>query len=60
MSFDRGMFQCDECPDYLDTDEEDFRTALAVAKRKGWRTHQIKGEWLHSCPSCVRRFASRQ
>lgn len=60
MSFDRGMFQCDECPDYLDTEEPDMRAALEIVKRRGWRTYRGPDrEWAHSCPSCVAKFARR-
>ena len=58
MSFDSGVFQCDTCPDYLDTEEEDLMAAKVIAQRKGWRTYKGPDKlWANSCPTCVRAFA---
>ena len=60
MSFDRGVFQCDSCPDYLDTDEHDLMVAIVIAKKKGWRAYRGPDqEWAHSCPSCREDYAKK-
>ena len=58
MSFDKGYFQCDECPDYIDTDEQDFVEAMVIAKRNGWRSFRRNDKWMQVCPSCVVKFAN--
>ena len=59
MSHDSGVFQCDECPDYFDSQEpHDFTLAKTFAKRNGWRTFKgPDGKWADACPSCVAKFA---
>jgi hypothetical protein len=50
---------CDECPESLDTDEDNFAAARVVIAEKGWRT--FKGpdkEWANACPACVAVFAA--
>ena len=52
-------FVCDECPEHLDTEQDDFGRAWAFAKSQGWRSFQVAGQWCHGCPSCVEDFAQR-
>lgn len=47
------VFECDTCPEELETEEDDFHAALAVFKRDGWRAEKVGSEWVHTCPSCV-------
>jgi hypothetical protein len=48
-------FSCDGCPMSFEEDEAgSFHEAWAAARRAGWRSEQIKGEWSHYCPSCAR------
>jgi len=47
-------FQCDCCPDAIDTEETEFHPALAKAKDAGWRAVKADdGQWRHMCPDCV-------
>lgn len=53
-----GVFSCDECPETIETDEEDFAAAKAKIEAAGWRT--FKGpdkQWAQACPVCVAEFA---
>lgn len=52
-------FVCDECPEYLDTEQEDFARAWAFARSQGWRSFKVGTEWAHACPPCVAEFADR-
>lgn len=47
------QFHCDVCPEYVDTEEQDFGEALAMVKEAGWRAVKISNQWEHRCPSCV-------
>lgn len=53
------LFECDACPEELDTEEDDFHAALAVFKRDGWRAEKVGAEWVHTCPSCQQDEARR-
>lgn len=47
------LFECDSCDEVFESDERaEFGDAWAAAKRDGWTTRQIAGEWLHGCPKC--------
>jgi uncharacterized C2H2 Zn-finger protein len=46
------LVECDSCDQVLDTETDDFTTALALVRREGWRMRKIAGEWLHGCPKC--------
>lgn len=48
----RITFQCDTCPDALDTDEVEFEAAWARAQGDGWKAFKVGGEWCHECPDC--------
>lgn len=45
------VFECDLCPETLETEVSSFQEAWAFAKREGWRSKQVDGEWVHSCGS---------
>lgn len=52
-----GLFyfvaQCDACSETLETDEDEFYSAVAVVKRAGWEiSKDDNGDWQHKCPSC--------
>lgn len=47
------VFECDACPEELETECDDFQEALAVFKRDGWRVEKVGDEWVHTCPSCA-------
>lgn len=47
------VFNCDSCPEFVETGEEDFQEAFALAKRDGWRARKEGAEWVHDCPSCA-------
>lgn len=53
------VFECDACPEELETDEDDFHTALALFKREGWKAEKVGSEWVHTCPSCQHDEAKR-
>lgn len=45
---------CEDCPEQLVTDEEEFFDALAQIKREGWRvTKDDMDNWIHLCPDCA-------
>lgn len=49
----RVLIECDICDQVFQGEErEDFAATWASAKREGWKTRQIAGEWLHGCPKC--------
>lgn len=52
------IFICDLCEDDLDTDRSDFGEANAIRKDEGWHALQVKDDWEHRCPSCVKKGAS--
>lgn len=47
----RIVICCDTCSDTFEGERgEEFETVWSAAKRDGWRTRKIAGEWLHGCP----------
>lgn len=46
-------FHCDECADFIETEETNFNEALAIMKREGWKVSKIGPEWVHKCPACA-------
>lgn len=49
----RIFIECDSCEEVLAGEEhQQFKDLWSAAKRDGWKTRQIAGEWLHSCPNC--------
>lgn len=50
----RWRFQCDQCPEAVDTASGDFNEALAEAKSEGFRPYTLAGEWFHACADCDR------
>lgn len=44
---------CDYCPEDLDTDEDEFMSAVASMKRQGWKVFKEGAEWCHKCPDCA-------
>lgn len=43
---------CDFCSNYIDTDEDEFLSAVERIKRLGWRVFKQGGEWFHQCEDC--------
>lgn len=55
-----GAFSCDECPESIETGEDDFNEAKALITAAGWRTFKgPDGEWAQACPVCVAEFAAK-
>lgn len=53
--YGKYVFICDDCDDFLDTDERDFRLAVSVAKSSNWLiTKDDDDEWQHICPRCCK------
>lgn len=49
----RVLIECDSCDDVFEGDEHaEFKEVWALAKRDGWRTQNVGGEWVHGCPKC--------
>lgn len=49
----RIVIQCDSCDETFDGEEDnEFTDTWSAAKREGWTTRKIAGEWLHGCPAC--------
>jgi hypothetical protein len=47
-------FSCDDCPETLETDDEDFGCAWASARSLGWHARKNQqGKWEHECPDCA-------
>ena len=47
------IIECDSCDEtFKGESNEEFVIVWAAAKREGWRTRQVAGEWLHGCPKC--------
>ena len=47
------VIECDSCNEVFEGEEhEEFTDVWARAKRDGWRTRKIAGEWLHGCQRC--------
>lgn len=44
--------QCDFCPDYTDTDETEFMSAVEKIKQEGWVVFKKGKEWFHKCEAC--------
>ena len=45
------IFECDECPNYIETGTDDFRDALTFIKEEFWRVAKNSdNEWVHFCP----------
>lgn len=56
-----GAFSCDECPESIETGEEDFRAAWAIAFSSGWRAFTGPDKKVaHACPVCVAEWAKSQ
>lgn len=47
------VIHCDSCPEHIETEELDYASAGAAARREGWVSVQISGEWHDLCPSCA-------
>lgn len=55
-----GAFEamCDVCPEHVEIEAASFKDAADRLKRDGWRIDNVKGEWLHTCPSCLEDASS--
>jgi hypothetical protein len=55
------VVHCDECPEYLETECDDFRAARESAQEQGWRTFKgPDGLWANACATCVEKFAKEK
>jgi hypothetical protein len=53
-----GHYTCDECPEDIATDTDDFAERREKLAAAGWRSYKgPDGMWAQSCPSCVAEFA---
>jgi hypothetical protein len=47
------VVECDTCSDVIESDErEDWETFWPRARRDGWKSKKIAGEWVHGCNRC--------
>ena len=47
------LIECDSCDEVFEGDEgAEFADVWAAAKREGFSTTKIAGEWLHGCAKC--------
>jgi uncharacterized C2H2 Zn-finger protein len=47
------LIECDSCDEVFEGEPGDeFSLVWSSAKRDGWATRKIAGEWLHGCPKC--------
>lgn len=50
--------ECDSCDDVFEGDSvagngfDEFTEVWNAAKREGWTTRKIAGEWMHGCGKC--------
>ena len=51
-SYGKLVFECDSCPEVLETDTADFSEAWDMARADGWKAKQIGVDWLHGCAKC--------
>jgi frataxin-like iron-binding protein CyaY len=47
------LVECDSCSEVFDGESTNFTEVWNAAKRDGWRTRKIAGEWIHSCGKCA-------
>jgi hypothetical protein len=47
------IIECDSCDETFEGEpQQEFTDVWSKAKRDGWNTRQIAGEWLHGCSKC--------
>jgi hypothetical protein len=46
------VFECDACEETCETGFDEWVDAWPCAKREGWKSRKIDGEWIHTCPEC--------
>lgn len=51
------VFECDECDEPLETEENNFGAAQKVAKEAGWANVKDGNKWGNLCPGCVKELA---
>lgn len=51
------VFECDGCPETIETGESEWNDAMALFRRERWRAEKVGEEWTHLCPDCQRRAA---
>lgn len=49
------VYECDACEEPLETGEREFKDALVIFRREGWKAERVGTEWVHTCPDCMRR-----
>lgn len=57
-AFRNIIYECDACPEAIETDEEDWNPALTRMKEAGWASRKMVDEWMHFCPICKAKRAS--
>jgi hypothetical protein len=63
MSFyeyeDCFVWSCDRCGKSAEFPPNDFWSALAELKSRGWRVERGREGWAHTCPGCRKGEAAR-
>ncbi len=49
----RILIECDSCDEVFQGEQgAEWDDVWGPAKREGWTSRKIAGEWLHGCPKC--------
>jgi len=46
------VISCDSCDEVLETEAEDFDSAIQEMKEQGWKSVKTDRGWEHMCPQC--------
>lgn len=47
----RIVIECDSCDETFEGERgEEWETLWPRAKREGWKSAKVAGEWMHGCP----------
>lgn len=49
------LFECDACPETIETGESEWNDAMRLFRNEGWRAEKVGEDWIHLCPKCQRR-----
>ena len=61
MDCGSGVFACDECPESIDTGEDNFKDAMVEAHLRKWVSFKgPDGKWAHACPACHEDWKAEQ
>ncbi|MGD0420568.1 MAG: hypothetical protein ABSA68_13480 [Xanthobacteraceae bacterium] len=44
------VIECDSCDEIFVGDSDEWNEVWPAAKREGWKSNKIAGEWVHGCP----------